>query len=138
MPPYVSTMILRPVRPASAFGPPSTNPRLAATLHHHRERLGADNCAVVRADALRWLSGQTSAWDIVFVDPPFRSTLAQKSLTVLRARGLVTCGGLVYLEQSAQAANTPPGWVVEKSAQAGATSYQLLRPDTMRETPGSG
>jgi 16S rRNA (guanine966-N2)-methyltransferase len=104
--------------------------RLVRVLQHHRELLGADACTVVRADALPWLERQRKPWDVVFVDPPFRSTLAQRSLDVLLARGLVTAEGLVYLERRAHAASTPSGWAVEKSASAGATTYQLLRPET--------
>jgi len=104
--------------------------RLVRVLEHHRGLLGADACTVVRADAVAWLARQKKPWDIVFVDPPFRSTLAQRSLDVLLTHGLVTARSLVYLERNAQAASTPCGWAVEKSATAGATTYQLLRPET--------
>ena len=125
-------------RGAAAVTLVERDPRLVANLHNHRERLNAEHCTVVRADALRWLSRQTSRWDIVFIDPPFRSSLAEKSLEKLLGR--VTSGGVVYLERASYGTRrpTPPGWVVEKSAQAGATFYQLLRPDATADTPDLG
>lgn len=109
--------------------------RLVSNLERNRELLGADPCVVVRSDALRWLSSQSEAWDIIFIDPPFRSRLAQQSLSLLAERELVHANSLVYLEQSAHSASAradsaPAGWAVEKSSAAGATHSALLRLDT--------
>lgn len=83
---------------------------------------------IVSADALVWLAdGATEDWDIVFLDPPFGSNLAEKTCQLLVNNGHLRQNALVYVESE-------PGLVIEnaelqqiKQKTAGQVQYQILR-----------
>lgn len=78
-------------------------PLAVSALVESRGRLGADQVAVHRTNALAWLGEQeTDAFDIVFVDPPFDSGLAVQTLGKLQQIGCVAPGGFIYVEAAAQ------------------------------------
>lgn len=57
-----------------------------------------DKCRVARADATRFLRGAPgAAFDLVFIDPPYRRDLARPVLAAL-ARGWVAPGGYIVAE----------------------------------------
>jgi len=74
----------------------------ARSLKQNRERLQATECEVVRASAIGWLKQQTQPWDIVFLDPPFRSSLAHQALELLLEQSLLTSSALILLESDPQ------------------------------------
>ena len=102
----------------------------ARVLAQRRDDLGAD-ATVVHGDALRWLAGLPPAalWDVVFLDPPFGTTLLEATLAASAAR--LTAGGVVYVESDASFdfADTSrfAGLEALRRAQAGAVSFGLLR-----------
>lgn len=83
----------------------------AATLE------AADAVAVVCADALRWLRRASGPFDLVLIDPPFDSTLAEASLALLLEQDLLAADGRIYCE--AGSGQTPP-W-------AALTELEVLR-----------
>ena len=72
--------------------------RLAQALRAACERLGAQRVQVQATDALRWMASQAggTAFDIVFVDPPFDRGLWEAALDA--ARPLLSADGRLYLE----------------------------------------
>jgi 16S rRNA (guanine966-N2)-methyltransferase len=86
--------------------------------------------SVVEADALSWLANQPAASiDIVFVDPPFASALAEPAMQALAQGPCLRRGGLAYLE-SAEADAGPlagPGWEILKERRLGEVRMQLCR-----------
>ena len=97
---------------------------VAAALRANAERLGARGLRVVESDALHFLADPTAGrFDIVFVDPPFRSGLAERVLERLPA--VLAEGGVVYVEGDAPLAQRPP-WRVRRHARAGAVHYHLV------------
>ncbi len=105
------------------------DPVLVASLDATRERLGAGAVRVERTDALQWLGRAPSgAFDVVFLDPPFDSSLLSPALGA--AARTVLVGGFIYAEGPAgvdatamEAAGLEP-W---RAARAGAVHFQLLR-----------
>lgn len=94
--------------------------------------------SVTCADALGWLAGCGSRFDIVFVDPPYASGLVAPVLERLVHGGMVA-PGLVYLEQrSDAAADLPVGWRVLRSKTAGEVGYHLIEvgPGSRQGAPG--
>ena len=90
---------------------------------------GVARVEVVRGDALRWLQECAPASiDIAFVDPPFGSDLADRTLRLLQKRGLMAPEGLVYLETARQspAPSLPPGWTVRREKTLGEVRMQLF------------
>jgi 16S rRNA (guanine966-N2)-methyltransferase len=92
-------------------------------LEKNRAALGAKQVDVVRADALGWLANSRETFDLVFVDPPFDSGLAELVLADL-ARHLKP-GGQAYVEQGAEVI-APPGFIIHRSGRAGRSHFALL------------
>ncbi|MDA0821275.1 MAG: 16S rRNA (guanine(966)-N(2))-methyltransferase RsmD, partial [Proteobacteria bacterium] len=54
-------------------------------LRHQIVRLAAENAQILNVDALSWLRTNTpSAFNVIFLDPPFRQGLIESSLDELR------------------------------------------------------
>ena len=107
-----------------------------------KDKLKADNVAVIRADALTTahnmaLRGQR--FKLVFLDPPYHQEFLSKALPLCAA--LLEAGGLVYAESGAplpfapEDGSAPPDWLAPWEAiradKAGVVFYQLLK---LRET----
>ena len=93
-------------------------------LETNRAALGAIQVELARADALEFLRGDQARYDIVFLDPPFRTDYWMRVLSLLLPR--LATGALVYCE-SGRAADFAPGWETWRSARAGQVTYQLLK-----------
>ena len=110
------------------------DPALVASLNAVRQRLGAQNVRVERADALQWLArGAPRSVDLVFLDPPFDSALLAPALAA--AAPIVVDGGFVYVEGSAAVeadAAAALGLASHRDGRAGAVHFHLLR----KATPG--
>jgi 16S rRNA (guanine(966)-N(2))-methyltransferase RsmD len=99
--------------------------RLAASLTQTAQRLEGDRIIrVVAADAIAWMArAAPGSFDVVFLDPPFDSSLAAPALAA--ALPLVADRGLVYVEGPAEPA-VPPGWALLRSGRAGAVQFGLI------------
>jgi 16S rRNA (guanine966-N2)-methyltransferase len=85
--------------------------------------LGAVRAELLQCDAIEFLNRPRGLpFDVVFVDPPYSSGLAETALTRLAPH--LAPEGVVYAESAAPL--TPDGWAVLKSGRAGAVCYQLL------------
>jgi 16S rRNA (guanine966-N2)-methyltransferase len=112
--------------------------RDAAAAHALRERLiewQAGDARIERTDALRYLAGAPSPFDIVFLDPPFASGLLERSAARLEERHWLAADARIYLECAAREGlpPLPATWRVLKAKQAGEVGYHLLArtaPDT--------
>jgi len=73
------------------------------------ERTGSDNCTVYAAPVeriLRRLAGSGLLFDLVFLDPPYRKGLVEKTIGQLVRTGLVSATGRIVAEHEARLA--PP------------------------------
>lgn len=62
------------------------------------KKLGAENCRLLRGDALRFIKRATQKYDIIFADPPYQlKELAQIPQMVMDA-GMLKPGGIMVLE----------------------------------------
>ena len=97
-----------------------------ACLREEAAALGAAQITVVQADARRWLEGEASPFDVVFLDPPYGEDLGQLCAT-LAAGGWLSPGALVYLESrdSLDAAGLPAGFRILRRQKAGQVRYHL-------------
>jgi 16S rRNA (guanine966-N2)-methyltransferase len=88
----------------------------------------ASGALVVRADALRYLSGTARPFDVVFLDPPFASQLLARAAALLETRHWLTGGALIYVECAAREPLPPlPGsWRPLKAKRAGEVGYHLF------------
>ncbi len=100
----------------------------ADQLKKNLTTLGSSQGQVIQADAVSWLQGPATPFDLVFLDPPFRREL-------LEQRGWLASDALIYLEREKEMADLtlPASWKLLKDKQAGQVCYQLYLRDTKHD-----
>jgi 16S rRNA (guanine966-N2)-methyltransferase len=95
-----------------------------AELARARSALGAAQVEIVQGDAYAYLSRGEEKFDVVFLDPPFRTGALPVLLARLAPR--LRQGARIYIESESP---VEPGadWQELKRARAGQVSYQLLQ-----------
>jgi 16S rRNA (guanine966-N2)-methyltransferase len=93
--------------------------------------LGAIGASVKTEDASRFLERTPQPFDVVFLDPPFASTLLPAVFARL-PQGWLAPEAHIYVECPADVPLPPlsSGWSVYRSKQAGQVGYHLLRVTT--------
>jgi len=102
----------------------------ARALQEQLVRFGGQRKArVMEQGAGRFLRSAPTAFDIVFMDPPFGQNALAEYVPLLDAGGWLNPRALVYMENEKKA-GVPPvplHWEVLKSKSAGEVGYHLLR-----------
>lgn len=99
-----------------------------AALRANRAKLKADDAEIVAGEALGYLDGPATAFDIVFLDPPYAGGLLNPCLDLLAGRGWLKAGGWIYLEaREGEVLRLPAGWRLARSKTAGQVGYHLAR-----------
>jgi 16S rRNA (guanine966-N2)-methyltransferase len=93
-------------------------------LQENTAKLKFDNIALRNEDGLNFASRANEKFDVIFLDPPFKSDYLEKLLPLLEK--LLTPQGLLYVE-SGTAFESGAAWQVYKQGRAGAVHYQLLQ-----------
>ena len=105
--------------------------QILSCLREQVTELGLEQrCQVREADVLQWLRGKPEqAYDIIFLDPPYRQGLLAECCDLLVAGGWVHQGSHIYLEAERELGEppSPPGWSLLRSGQAGQTGYFLAQ-----------
>ena len=106
-------------------------------MFSQRKRTGSrsqsGDCRVVRIqhafEHYRRFREPAQPFDIVFLDPPFASSLLADSSRLLEERQWLSAEALIYAEADAHTGlpPLPPNWRVNKAKEAGAVGYHLLR-----------
>ncbi len=93
-------------------------------LKENVSKLKLDNIALRNEDGLNFASRANEQFDVIFLDPPFKSDYLDKLLPLLAKQLLPH--GLLYVESGT---TFEPGfpWQVYKQGKAGAVHYQLLQ-----------
>ena len=97
------------------------------TLQANRDVLNASQVDIQRADCQIWLASNAEQFDLIFLDPPFDSDLAERVLPELIGR--VKSGGFVYVEQGNFIA-PPAGLTLHRTGRAGKSHYALLKKES--------
>lgn len=74
--------------------------------------LGADNGHVIQDSALNYLAKQGTAYDVVFLDPPFHQGMLANTLQLLENNQWLAEGCYIYIEEevNAQVYSLPENW----------------------------
>ena len=96
----------------------------------HLETLQSNGGETVHMDAMKFLEGPATPFDIVFLDPSYRQGLIGPAMARLVERSWLAPGAGVYLEHEADGdpPRLPEGWHLFRSAAAGRVRYHLARP----------
>jgi len=97
--------------------------------------LGSSKGLVIQSDAVSWLQGPATPFDLVFLDPPFRRELLPRVCDLLEQHGWLAPDALIYLEREKEMADLalPASWQLLKDKQAGQVCYQLYLRDTKND-----
>ncbi len=96
----------------------------------HLLELSSEQAKLINQDALQFLNQRPGeAYDVVFIDPPFRKNLLQPSCELLNNNGWLKSDSLVYLEFESEggAPSLPSNWHCIKQKQAGQVNYRLYQ-----------
>lgn len=103
------------------------DPDALRALRENAARLGVD-VDIVPADALAYLGGPATPFDIVFLDPPFASGLLASAAAALAAGAWIKPTSLIYSEAAAgDAPPVPAAWAPHRAKVAGRVCYRLWR-----------
>ncbi|WP_257288021.1 16S rRNA (guanine(966)-N(2))-methyltransferase RsmD [Endozoicomonas sp. SESOKO2] len=101
----------------------------ASLLGKNLTTLQAKNARVIRTDSLKWLQqAADKAFDLIFLDPPFRQELLEETCRLLNSNGYIHNDSLIYIEVEKELSPlpVPSNWTVTKTKTAGQLSYYLL------------
>lgn len=95
-------------------------------------QLKANNIEIHQQDALQFLQQPGQAYDVIFIDPPFRQGLLEQTLNLLQQNGWLAENGLVYIEteKELQLPDIPAYWQLHREKTAGQVSYRLYQLQT--------
>ena len=98
-----------------------------ACMRQAASELAAEQIEVVHADVRPWLRGESTPFDIVFLDPPYGGDDLGELCARLEQDSWLTPGALVYLETRAspEALALPAGWQMLRRQKAGQVRYHL-------------
>jgi 16S rRNA (guanine966-N2)-methyltransferase len=103
----------------------------AELLQHHAMTLNPvchGQAQVQHTDALKWLQqSNPRPFNVVFVDPPFRSNLAGPACALLARNGWLADDALVYLETEKEwPLEVPANWQLQREKIAGQVAFRLF------------
>ncbi len=106
----------------------------AQTLSCLRKQIGllglGEQCQLRQADVMQWLAGKPDqAYDVVFLDPPYRQGLLGQCCELLQQGGWLHPGSRIYLEAERELGEPqlPDGWSLLRSKHAGQIGYFLAQ-----------
>ena len=104
------------------------DPQIVRHLQDTATKLGASSAQCVVSDALKFLAQAPTPFEIVFLDPPYASSVLAQACARLD-EGWLQPAALVYLETPSDAGlpDVPNGWSVHRRKRAGQAGYHLLR-----------
>ena len=109
------------------------NPSAARALGDNIDLLGLKSAMVFNANALNWLQQNASdskPFDIIFLDPPFNSTLLADTITALtQPSTLLAQEAMIYIEAPARQTLDfmPDSWQLHRHKTAGDVTCYLYR-----------
>ena len=104
------------------------NREAASALARNIELLDAGNIQLVINDAFDWVKDNQRAFDIVFLDPPYKAGLLGKSCEVLESGQSLAENAKIYLEHALgdDEIVIPENWECLKHKSAGHVTYKLF------------
>lgn len=106
-----------------------SNGAVCAALKNSCKLLDARQVEVVQMEVTRFLAGTASAFDIVFLDPPFRRGLVPACCRLLEQGGWLKADARIYIEAEREFIldGLPENWQILRAKQAGEVGYHLCQ-----------
>jgi 16S rRNA (guanine966-N2)-methyltransferase len=105
------------------------NQSAVAALRNNLARLAVSNARVEAADVLSWLHQPGTPFEIILLDPPFKSNLLALVCESIETGGWLSHTAQVYIEteKSMKGLVLPINWKPYRERTAGAVTYRLLK-----------
>jgi len=105
-----------------------SNAQACRLIKENTVKLSANQIKIIQSDVFRFLAGDTSSFDLVFLDPPFGKNMAQQTCQWLEDKGWLASRAKVYVEVESKLVleGMPPNWTILKSKKAGDVAYYLF------------
>ena len=104
------------------------NPGAAQQITTHLKTLNCNDGQVINRDAFQFLNGEPIAFDIVFLDPPYRMDCLKECCHLLEDKGWLKQKAFIYMEAPSKS-NTPElpqDWDIIRNKKAGDVAYYLI------------
>ncbi|UVK79430.1 MAG: 16S rRNA m(2)G966 methyltransferase [Sodalis sp. Ffu] len=91
------------------------------------ELLQTQEAQVVNTDSLCWLDQPGDTYDVVFIDPPFRQKMIDKTIKLLKRHHRLASNAWIYIETETEGSipDVPPSWRLHRENIAGQVAYRL-------------
>lgn len=109
----------------------------AQLLTENKTRLQAENATIINSNSLMVLGQIGNAFDVVFIDPPFRKGLLNETIELLEKNQWLADESWIYIESEAESSltNIPVNWQLHREKIAGQVAYRLfIRHSTKEES----
>ncbi|XBC39260.1 MAG: RsmD family RNA methyltransferase [Buchnera aphidicola (Nurudea shiraii)] len=89
--------------------------------------LNIKNFKIIHKHAITWLKKARKSYDIIFLDPPFNTTLLQDSIIQLEKNRYTKNHSLIYIERenTSKKIFIPKNWKLYKEKKTKKVNYQL-------------
>ncbi len=106
-----------------------SNRKAASMIKQTLAQLSSINDAVINQEATSYLTKCEQKFEIVFLDPPYKSELLQKSIDALHLHSLIKINGWAYIEyaEHSDPPEVPDTWELYRSTKAGDAKACLYR-----------
>jgi 16S rRNA (guanine966-N2)-methyltransferase len=97
-------------------------------LQENQRLLKVTNTSVIQSDALSFIKSNTTKFDVVFLDPPFRKGFVEQAAQLLNDNSLAN-NALIYVEMESEQneQQIPINWQLLKEKVAGQVVYRLYQ-----------
>ena len=104
------------------------NKQAAQQLDKNKTLLKAANIEVIQQESLSFLNQAPKKFDLIFIDPPFRQELVEKTIRGLE-QGWLAQDAIVYIEMESenQLQGLSSNWQLLKEKVAGQVAYRLYQ-----------
>ena len=101
---------------------------IVSCLRKSALNFNATNLQIIQANAIEWLEGPASTFDIVFLDPPFGGEILAAACERLARGRWLREGAVVYLESDRrlELPALPATWNLTRRKRAGNVGYYLV------------
>jgi 16S rRNA (guanine966-N2)-methyltransferase len=104
--------------------------KAAATIRKNIGVFGAQTRSEIRAQSVTTTPPPSKPFDLILLDPPYRSGLAQPALAHVADPFWLAAGGLVSIETDGTPIELPPGLAIETERRFGKAHLLLARRTT--------
>ena len=115
-------------RGAKSVSVVENNAQACRLIKENTVKLTANQIKIIQSDVFRFLAGDASRFDLVFLDPPFGKNMAQQTCQWLEDKGWLVSHAKVYVEVESKLVleGMPLNWTLLKSKKTGDVGYYLF------------